>query len=369
MFAVAPAAIVCVGVFTVSAKSSPVPLNAILCGLPTAPSVSVADAARAPPAVGVNVTVIVHVALPASDAPQVFVCAKSPGFVPAKAILVIASAAPPVFVTVTLCVALGEPEIVAANVRVFTESVNAPTVWPVPAKVTECGLPVASSVTTSDAERAPTAPGVIVTLNVQFADAARVAPQVLVSAKSAKFVPVIAMFEIFSVAVPVLVSVAVCTELSVPTVWGANVNTAGRNVTRGAAVPVPLNVADCGLPGASSVTSMDADFAPADVGVNVANTVQEMPGARVAPQVVVPFAKSVEDPASVIAMPEMFTIAGVPFVTVTVIGSDVAFTPTDPKSTTIGDTDTAVWKSSMLVVPSAAATARPAPVAKFPTAN
>src|SRR5271165_252682 len=183
MFAVAPAAIVCVGVVTVSVKSSPVPLNVIPCGLPTAPSVSVTDAARAPPTVGVNVAVIVHVALAASDAPQVFVCVKSPGLAPVIAILVIASAAPPVFVTVTLCVALGDPEIVAANVRVFTESVSAPTVWPVPASATECGLPVASSVTTRDAERAPTAPGVIVTLNVQLAEAARVSPQVLVCAK------------------------------------------------------------------------------------------------------------------------------------------------------------------------------------------
>ena len=112
-FAVVPDEIVCVEGATISVKSSPVPLTAMLCGLPAAPSVSVIVAERAPPAVGLNVTVIVQVELGASDDPQSFVCRKSPGLVPVTAMLVMATAPPPEFVTVTICAALDDPETVA----------------------------------------------------------------------------------------------------------------------------------------------------------------------------------------------------------------------------------------------------------------
>ena len=51
----------------------PVPFTVIVCGLSGAPSVIVIVPVRAPVAEGVNVTEIVHVASPASDAPQLFV--------------------------------------------------------------------------------------------------------------------------------------------------------------------------------------------------------------------------------------------------------------------------------------------------------
>lgn len=89
---------------------------------------------------------------------------------------------------------------------------------PVPVSDTEWGLPDALSVIVTDAVRLPVVDGVNVTLMEQFAFTARVAllaGQVLVCAKSLAFVPVTAMLEIVSGAVPELVSVTLCAELAV----------------------------------------------------------------------------------------------------------------------------------------------------------
>ncbi len=73
-----PLLITIIGLESISAKSSPVPVRVIDCGLPLAASVIEMDAARAPPAVGVNVMLMLHIALAANEAPQLFVSAKSP---------------------------------------------------------------------------------------------------------------------------------------------------------------------------------------------------------------------------------------------------------------------------------------------------
>lgn len=52
-----------------------------------------------------------------------------------------------------------------------------------------------------------------------------------------------------------------------------------------AEVPVPVNVAVCGLPDASSTTLNVADFAPILVGLNTTEIEQELLGDNVAPQV------------------------------------------------------------------------------------
>lgn len=71
----------------------------------------------------------------------------------------------------------------------------------------------------TDAEREPVAVGLKVTLIVQFAPAATLAPQVLVCEKSVLFVPVMVMPEPLKVrvALPVLVNVTFCPELLIPT--------------------------------------------------------------------------------------------------------------------------------------------------------
>ena len=55
--------------------ATPVPVKLAVCGLPAALSVTVIVPVRVPATVGVNVTLIVQLALAASDVPQVLVCA------------------------------------------------------------------------------------------------------------------------------------------------------------------------------------------------------------------------------------------------------------------------------------------------------
>lgn len=92
-----------------SEKSVPVPVSETLCGDPGALSVMLTLAARFPVAVGVNVTLIVHFAPTArleALAGQLLVWAKSPPFVPVRAMLEMVNGAVPLFVSVTLCAAL-----------------------------------------------------------------------------------------------------------------------------------------------------------------------------------------------------------------------------------------------------------------------
>jgi hypothetical protein len=90
---------------------APVPLSEALSGLSGALSVIVSVPARVPVAAGVNVKLIVQDAPTATDVPQLFVCAKSPAFVPVMAILVMLNAAFPVLLNVTACAALVVPTV------------------------------------------------------------------------------------------------------------------------------------------------------------------------------------------------------------------------------------------------------------------
>jgi hypothetical protein len=91
--------------------TSPVPESATVCGLPDALVVTVSVPVRAPLAIGVKVTSIVHVAPTASEAPHGDVNAKSPLTV----IEVIVSAPGPLFVRVTVCAGLVVVTVRAAN--------------------------------------------------------------------------------------------------------------------------------------------------------------------------------------------------------------------------------------------------------------
>jgi hypothetical protein len=71
---------------------------------------------------------------------------------------------------------------------------------PVPVKFTNCGLPVELSETFKVAERGPVVVGVNVTLIAQFAPAATLDPQLVVSAKSPGLPP--------STEIPVMLSAA-----------------------------------------------------------------------------------------------------------------------------------------------------------------
>lgn len=73
-----------------------------------------------------------------------------------------------------------------------------------PERATVCGLPTALSVMLTLAVRFPVPVGVKVTMIEQFDPAATLAPHAFVWEKSPLFAPVIAMFVIVKVAVPVL---------------------------------------------------------------------------------------------------------------------------------------------------------------------
>jgi len=185
----------------------PVPDNVTACGLPTALSVIVSDALRAPVAVGLNVTLMVHEDPTVRVLPQVWVWAKSPLLVPVIAMLDIVSVLPPLFLTVTVWAALVVPVFWLPKTSDVGDNVAADTA--VPARVAVCGLPVALSVTETDALRAPMAVGLNVTLMEHLPPTATLVPQVLVSVKSPLLVPVIAMLLTVIVAVPVFDKVMV----------------------------------------------------------------------------------------------------------------------------------------------------------------
>ena len=106
--------------------------------------------------------------------------------------------------------------------------------------------------------------------------------------KSLALVPVMATLEIVRAALPVLVSVTVCGELEVPTVWLLKATLVGDRLTTGAPLaPVPARLSDWGLPGALSVTESAAVRLPAAEGLNVTLMVQLPPADTELPQVLV----------------------------------------------------------------------------------
>ena len=154
----------------------PVPEIATDCGLPAALSAIETEALRDPEAVGVNVTLMAQLAPAARVLPQVFVCAKSPAFAPVMLMLLMVSSAEPLLVSVIGCAALVEFWFCVAKVRVAGDRDTVGRI-PVPLRVIVCGLPAALSVIDTEADRAPVAVGVNVTLTVQNAPAATEEPQ------------------------------------------------------------------------------------------------------------------------------------------------------------------------------------------------
>jgi hypothetical protein len=189
---------------TLGAGAKPVPLSEVFCGLPAASSVALSVPVRVPPAVGVNVTLIVQFVPGARVAPQLFVSAKSPLAV----MLEMLSTAFPEFVNLTSCAGLVVPGARLPNVRPEGErAATGAAETPVPERETDCGLPEALSVTESVAERAPFARGAKVMPIKQLEPGVRLAPQLFDWWKSPGFIPARAMTEIVSDALPAFVKV------------------------------------------------------------------------------------------------------------------------------------------------------------------
>src|SRR2546422_400958 len=182
-------------------------------------------AVRALAAVGVNVRLTRQLAPATTVAAFVQVVpaamAKSPGFKPARTMLVMLRVAVPLLVRVTVCTGLVVLRRWSPKARLVGAKVTAGTI-PVPASDTDRGLPGASSVMVTVAVRAPVAAGVIVTVKAQLADPAtgpparaHVATPEPATAKSPGFEPARAMLVMLRVAVPLLVRVTVCAGLVV----------------------------------------------------------------------------------------------------------------------------------------------------------
>src|SRR3989442_452938 len=259
-------------------------------------------AVRAPVAAGVNVTVKAQLADAATGPPARGhgatpepATAKSPGFKPARAMLVMLRVAVPLLVRVTVCTGLVVLRRWAPKARLVGAKVTAGTI-PVPASDTNCGLPGASSVMVTVAARAPVSAAQNLMLIVQLAPGAtEPAPvgQVLpaAKAKSAACAPVMVMLVRFSGVPPLLVSVRFCAALVVLTRCLPCALLVAESVAAGGVTTVPVSDTDGGLPGASSAMVTVAVRALAAVGVNVRLTRQLAPATTVAPFVqVVPAA-------------------------------------------------------------------------------
>ena len=143
------------------------------------------------------------------------------------------------------------------------------TFAPVPVRDTSCGLFAALSAMLNEPVRVPVAVGVKVTFTVQLVLTARLAPQLLVCAKS----PLALMLDMLAAAVPVFETVTGCDALPLPSTCAGKVKALlDRPIT--GAVPVPVRETVCGLFAALSVMVSVPLRDPLAVGVNVTFTVQ-----------------------------------------------------------------------------------------------
>jgi hypothetical protein len=181
-------------------KSIPVPNRLMLCGLSPALSFSVSDAVRDPPAVGRNVTLIVHVPAGNTVELHVVVCEKSPLFVPVNIIVLMFSVSLPPLVTVTTCAALVVATACVANVS-FVGVIVAVAPVPNPNNVPVCGLPGASSAIDTMAELEPVVLGVNVTVITHEFPEVSAAPHVFTCEKLELLAPVIVKLVMFNVTV------------------------------------------------------------------------------------------------------------------------------------------------------------------------
>jgi hypothetical protein len=119
------------------------------------------------------------------------------------------------------------------------------------------------------------------TLVVQLAPAASVVPHPNDEIANCALTP--APVTLIAELVP-FVSTTLCAELVVPTAWVPKFRLVGETVTAPVVVlpPVPVSKVDC-VPAESVTTSVEVRV-PVAVGVNVTDTVQLAPAARLVPQ-------------------------------------------------------------------------------------
>jgi hypothetical protein len=153
----------------------------------------------------------------------------------------------------------------------------------VPLSFTVCGLPPPLSVKLKIAVRSPVAAGLKVRVATQLPPAARVCRHVSdTTLKSALSAPALLIPVMLTAVAPVLVTVTVCGELTLPTFTDPKLRLPGTNCIT---VPVPASGTDCGLPGALSETETSAERLPGATGSKVTVMVQLAPAFKPDPHV------------------------------------------------------------------------------------
>jgi hypothetical protein len=152
-----------------------------------------------------------------------------------------------------------------------------------------------------------------VTLRPQLAPGASDPPHAFCTAKSLLPEPVTVTPFTARLASPVLFSVNDWALLALPTAWLAKLRLDADSETRGA-VPRPVSVTACGLPGASSIIFREPTKLPVVVGVKLTEIVQLTPAPRETGQLWV----AAKSPAAV--MPRMARGAFPVLLSVTVCG-------------------------------------------------
>jgi hypothetical protein len=171
-----------------------------------------------PVALGVNVTVILQLALMARVAgkgPQVFVWAKLTGLVPLIEMPLICSGAVPGLDRVTVCAGLDVPACSLGNESVPGETLATGST-PVPLSDTVCEATGAANATVRVAAAAPAAVGLNVALNVQLAPVGSFLPLQFAPATNGSGA---VAFVIVTAVVPVFFTVTIWAALVVPTNW------------------------------------------------------------------------------------------------------------------------------------------------------
>lgn len=277
---------------SISNAADTVPESATVCGLPEPESANDNVAVRVPLTVGLNTTLAEQLADGARLVPQVvLLMAKSPGFAPPMAMLLIAIEDPVPLVKFADWAALVDDTAVAANPSAVGDTVTLPpgAGLPVPESATICGLLLAVSDTVRVAVRDPPAPGLKSRATLQVPDAARLDPQVLLEMrKSPGSAPVTAMLlMVMDEPVP-LVSTSVSTVLVEPTFTDPNERDEGLMATEPLDPPGanPESPTISGELVAESLKLSEAVRVPVVVGANKTFAVQLAPVARLDPQVV-----------------------------------------------------------------------------------
>src|SRR5256884_521796 len=264
-----------------AAMLEPAPVRLTVCGVPEVSSVARRLPVRVPDAVGENVPLMAQFPPTATELPQLSVSAKSP----LVEIVVIAKAAEPVFVSVTVCAALVVPTVWLAKVSEAGERLAVVVdAVPVPVRPAVCGLSEALSVTLKLPVRVPDAVGENVTLMAQFPPTAKEPPQLLISAEPTPE-PMLLMP---SVSLPLLDSVPVCAVLFFLFNDPATTEIYALSLHDALPIfPVPVRPTVCGLPEALSVTLKLPVRVPDAVGENVTLMAQFPPTAKEPPQLLV----------------------------------------------------------------------------------